>query len=528
MAVPAPPQQAAGASQPDADADRIRAKVQAARANKQAVQGANPASAQAGPKKGQAAGATNIDAIRNEGLTGRQLRLARRVAQKNGINATSDYEAVKLLRERGIDPFKASGALQLVPQEQTGTALAPAQTTQVAQPAPAGGSEAEMRAAAILQMQRDIARRRRNNMFRVFGRLGVFVFLPTALLGIYFAFLATPMYGTKSSFIIQTNEPSAGGGGGGLGGMFSGGALATIQDSIAVQGYLTSRDAMLRLEEEQGFKRHFQDPELDIITRLPPDASNEDAYKLYKKHVKIGFDPTEGIVNLEVIAASPEASQRFSNTLVAYAEQWVSDLSQRLRTDQMRGARESFEDAENKRLAAANRLVTLQTELGEIDAESSIAAAQGRISNFETELEEKRIELQAQLANRRPNEARVDGLETDIFFLQQSIDAQKTRLLEAEDGGASLASIQAQIQIAQIDLQTRDTMLQSAVEALESARVSADRQARYVAISTPPTAPDTATYPRVFENTFVSFLVFAGIYLMISLTSSILREQVAS
>ena len=43
----------------------------------------------------------------------------------------------------------------------------------------------------------------------------------------------------------------------------------------------------------------------------------------------------------------------------------------------------------------------------------------------------------------------------------------------------------------------------------------------------PPIAPDRPTYPRSFENTVLAFLVFAGIYLMVSLTAAILREQVS-
>ena len=35
-----------------------------------------------------------LAAIRKEGLTGRQLRLARRVAQKQGLAATSDFDAL--------------------------------------------------------------------------------------------------------------------------------------------------------------------------------------------------------------------------------------------------------------------------------------------------------------------------------------------------------------------------------------------------------------------------------------------------
>ena len=48
---------------------------------------------------------SEIDAIRREGLTGRQLRLARRMAQLNGLPATSDFDAVRLLRLQGLDPF---------------------------------------------------------------------------------------------------------------------------------------------------------------------------------------------------------------------------------------------------------------------------------------------------------------------------------------------------------------------------------------------------------------------------------------
>ncbi|MEM9435853.1 MAG: capsule biosynthesis protein [Pseudomonadota bacterium] len=461
--------------------------------------------------------------------------MARRVAQKNGIAATSDFEAVKLLREAGIEPFQAAGALELVVPNTADTAAALADKVQLPQTVPGKGGNtlstpmdpAEVRATEIRAIQQDIARRRQRKLMLLFTRLAIFVGLPTLAFGYYFAFMATPMYATKSAFLIQQNEGSAGGASG-LAGMFGSNQLATVQDSIAVQGYLKSREAMLRLNEDHGFKSHFQEQELDAITRLSEDATNEDAYKVYQRHVKIGYDPTEGIINMEVIAATPEASQVFSNALISYAEGQVSDLSLRLRNDQMRGARESFAEAEQKRQEAAQRLVALQTELQTVDATGVIASSQARIAQFETQLEEKRIELQAQLANRRPNQARVDGLESDIRFLEQSIASQRARLTQAGEGGDSLASIQAQIQIAQIDFTTRDVMLQQALQALESSRIAADRQVRYIAISTPPTSPDTATYPKVFENTFLAFLIFAGIYLMVSLTASILREQVSS
>jgi capsular polysaccharide transport system permease protein len=43
-----------------------------------------------------------------------------------------------------------------------------------------------------------------------------------------------------------------------------------------------------------------------------------------------------------------------------------------------------------------------------------------------------------------------------------------------------------------------------------------------------PIAPDAATYPRALENTALALLIFSGIYLMLSLTAAILREQVST
>jgi len=58
--------------------------------------------------------------------------------------------------------------------------------------------------------------------------------------------------------------------------------------------------------------------------------------------------------------------------------------------------------------------------------------------------------------------------------------------------------------------------------------MEANRQVRYLTTSVEPVASEKASYPRTFENTILALLIFGGIYLMISLTASILREQVTS
>jgi capsular polysaccharide transport system permease protein len=82
--------------------------------------------------------------------------------------------------------------------------------------------------------------------------------------------------------------------------------------------------------------------------------------------------------------------------------------------------------------------------------------------------------------------------------------------------------------VAEADAETRQMMLAQALQSMETARIEANRQARYISLSVAPVAPDEAAYPRAFENTVVAALIFAGIYLLISMTAAILREQVSA
>jgi capsular polysaccharide transport system permease protein len=112
--------------------------------------------------------------------------------------------------------------------------------------------------------------------------------------------------------------------------------------------------------------------------------------------------------------------------------------------------------------------------------------------------------------------------------MKNKISELRSQLTESTSDGQSIARIGSELAMAQINLETRTLMLQSSLQQLETARTEANRQTRYLSLGVSPTPPDEATYPRKFENTILAFLIFAGAYLMMSLTASILREQVTS
>ncbi|WP_108721652.1 capsule biosynthesis protein [Neptunicoccus sediminis] len=472
-----------------------------------------------------------IEQIKKENLTGRQLRIARRLAQRHNLSPTSDLDAVRLLRRQGIDPFgRQDMASVLTPVDGAdepgpGVALpATVRKSAISDHKPQVIDD-DSREQEVRKIQRDLVKRRRKRLGILFIKLACYVFLPTLLAGYYFYKVATPMYATYTEFVIQSADAP---GATGASGLFSGSPLETVTDSITVQGYLTSRDAMLRLDEDPGFRQLFQDESIDVLQRLEADATNEDAYKVYKKRVIIGFDPTEGVIKMEVIAPSPEASKAISQALIGYAEEQVDQLTARLRGDQMTGAREIYEEAEAKMEEAYDEVARLQRQTATLDTAGENALIMGQIGELESQLTAKQLELARLRANTRPNVTKVRVLEDEITLLQGKVDEKRNEVSQGVGSNDSLVNINAELNKAQSKLVVRQQLVAAALQNLESARVEASRQTRYISRGVSPVTPDKATYPRAFENTLLALIVFAGIYLMLSLTVSILREQVTT
>jgi capsular polysaccharide transport system permease protein len=467
-----------------------------------------------------------IALIKQENLTGRQLRIARRLAQKHGLQTTSDLDAVRVLRNKGIDPFQSSNNMLKIAAGNSGGPQAnlPA-TVRRSEVAEARPIDEVDRQIEIRKIQKDLVKRRRRRIAALVTKLICFIAIPTILAGYYFTRVATPMYASFTEFVIQKSDnPSLGAGAS----LLSGSMLDNIQDSVSVQGYLSSRDAMLRLDEDYGFKHAFQGEKIDALQRLDNDATNEAAYRNYKKRVRIGFDPTEGIIKMEVVTPNPEQSYTFSKALIKYAEQKVDLLTERLRKDQMQGADESYQNAEMKFSEAQDRVVELQEALGVIAPDGEIAAQMSLIQQIDSDIQLRRLELVELLDNPRPNATKVAVLKKSIESRKNLVAELRDEMTTGNNGELSLAMITAQLQAAQSQLLMRRELLGASLLRLETSRVEVNRQTRYLSMSVSPVKPDEATYPKAFENTLLAFVVFAGLFLMVSLTASILREQVTT
>ncbi len=467
--------------------------------------------------------AASQSAVQAEGLTGAQLRNASRLARRHGLTVADPFEAVEQLRKLGHDPFEPANPLRLVVDnavrrvEQASIAVAPAKS-------PAQKADEARHELELARIRAEISRRRAHRATRLGFRLYVWIVVPTLAALFYYSQVATPLYATRAEFLVQTSA----GGGGGLGGLLPGLGLGGAPEAVAVQSYILSVEAMQRLDAEHGFVAHFSAEDIDPVTRLGPEATLEDAHKLYTKRVRVGYDPTEGIVRLQVLAADPQTAVAFANVLVGYAEEVVNNLSLRQRQDRLAGARANLRDAEAEVAAARGNVLALQEQRGIVNAEAELGALMAQISAYEMQLGEKRLELAALNDNPQPNTARVGAAERRIAHLTASIDSLRATLTASRPNQSSLAQMSTDLHVAEAALTMREALLQEAVQQLHQAEASAASQVGYLSLNVAPVTPQSAAYPRVATNTALAFLIFTGLYLLVTLTVSVLKEQIAS
>ena len=203
-------------------------------------------------------------------------------------------------------------------------------------------------------------------------------------------------------------------------------------------------------------------------------------------------------------------------------------MTLRPREDSMAGARANYEAAEQRRADALAAWLKIQEDVQQIDPIGETSARTAQISGLETQRQQLQLELQTRLDVRRPNEAQVSSLRSQIAGIETLIAQLRSDMTNDSAVGGSLAAKNTELRTAEENYTFQTLQVQSALAQMEAAQIEASRQVRYLSVGVEPVAPDEPTYPRAFENTLLAFLIFAGIYLMLSLTASILREQVTS
>lgn len=342
--------------------------------------------------------------------------------------------------------------------------------------------------------------------------------LPTLLVSIYMAFIASDRYAVETQFAVRGQDvpmlDTAG-----LMGALGGAPTQTTSDSYIVADYLVSTQLVAELDQLLDLRAMYDQPGIDLFSRLNSSAPIEDLAEYWARKTQVYFDSTKSTITLEVSAYTPDEARRISEEAMRLASLLVNRLSEESRADALRGATADVERAEFRLRVIREEMQSFREQQSIADPITSAGSAQELITQLQAEISRIETELTSARSFMNEDAPSIVFLNAQKRALENQLVAARSAIGEAtldSDGQQpqnSLSNSVARMISGFEELETEREFAQQAYVAsmasLERARAEADRKQRYLAVFVNPRTPELATYPLVIRGIFLTLLLSA-------------------
>ena len=375
----------------------------------------------------------------------------------------------------------------------------------------------------IEKTRKKIERDRIARFVRFRRRVALYIGLPTLLAIIYYGLIATNYYEANAAFIVQSNEsnftPS-------ITGLIDVGPVSgTAQESYAVREFILSRELMFKLENEHGFSEHYKGRIWSPSELFDAIFTGTQLYDLYSRKVKVALDPADGILRLSVLARTPQDAKRFAAAIIAYSEEMVNGLSQRIIDGQLAFARSEVEDAKLSLQAARRQLVDIQLKRGELNPLETATGVYSLIGELEKQLLEAETQRSVLLSTTRADAPQVRALATKISALRRQLKDAKARLIDDKEQKGTIGAAVTDVEYAKVDLDIAQQVWTAALQRLETAAAKANQQQRYLSTVVAPSLEEDSTEPSFFMNVLLILVLSIIGFSMITLFGAAVKEH---
>ena len=345
------------------------------------------------------------------------------------------------------------------------------------------------------------------------------VILPTLFATIYYGIFASDIYTSESKFVVRSpkQQQSSSSLGAMLAGATGGGVSMALGEVATVGEYISSRDALEKLQNVLNVAGTWGSSKVDLLNRFDPwgwNDSSEALFEYYPRRVTVSSNPLAGITLLSASSFDPENALKINMFLLKEAERLINDLNDRAREDLIKFASNEVKAAEDKAKAAATALSDFRHKEAVVDPEAQTQMHFDRIARLQEELGNIRSQL-VQLRTFAPQSPHPASLEVRAKSLEREISEEMEKI---SGGEHSLARKAAEYQRLQLDREFADQQLAATLTSLETARNEAQRQQLYLETISKPSVPDHATRPLRVRGIFTTLalsLIAWGIIAML-------------
>jgi BexC/CtrB/KpsE family polysaccharide export inner-membrane protein len=350
------------------------------------------------------------------------------------------------------------------------------------------------------------------------------VVAPTLLVTLYYLFVAAPLYVSEARFVVRSRnqtQPAA------LGSLLQGVGVALAPgetDAYEVHEYMVSRDAAHDLTHAHDLRELLARPEADVLARFPrpfEGQSFENLYRSYRRFVTVGYDSQTGISTLRVEAFRPGDARDIAAALLDGGEALVNRLNDRAAADAVAQAQRQVLEAETHAVEAEGNLTAFRNAERLIDPQRSSISGIDLLGKLEAQLASMRAE-RAGLAASAPESPQLPVLDRRIAAFAAQLESERTRIAGEADSLAPKVGEYERLTLAR-DLAVKS--VETAVGALEAARLEARRKQLYLERVVSPDLPDKAERPQRLLTILKVLVTTLLAYAIVSLVVAGLREH---
>lgn len=334
------------------------------------------------------------------------------------------------------------------------------------------------------------------------------VAVPTALAGVYMAFIAADQYHSSTAFAVRSIDGKVSGD---LLGMFTQGAggSTTGSDSYMLLDYIRSERMVEAVSKTVDLEQAFARRGADFFYAMAPGLPIEDRLEYWENMVKINYDHTSSILNLSVNAFDPQTAQAIADAIIVESERLINDLSLESRNGVLKASQEEVALAETRLSNARVSLRNFRDVTQEADPVEAAKLAAQLVGTLEQQLTQLKTELTAAQTRMATNSPRIRVITTQISSLEKQLEQEKQRFGSGTSGNSQSSDVATRIlnyEALETEREFAEKAYTAALSGLEKARIDANNQQRYLATFIQPTLSQMAQYPSRAMNVALVFL----------------------
>ena len=346
----------------------------------------------------------------------------------------------------------------------------------------------------------------------------VMIAVPNIGAAIYYGLIASDQYVSEARFTVRGGAAPKLDSVAALTGVP---AIQIIQDTEIVINFIESRAIVEQLDRKFDLRKIFNRSGVDGFSSFNPKKPIEKLVRYWKTMVNTSVQMPSGIVVLTVRAFTPEDATRIARGILEASENLINDMNDRMRQDAVTLSELEQERAGERLTQARIALEKARNDEGMLSAENTADAVNGLITSARSDLLKMQQEYETQIHNVSVDAPQMRYLQTRIDAATEQIAMLQAKLTNPSEKGnvRTISNVMSKLDYLELNRQISEKLYNSAIAALERARLSSESKMLYINSFIQPVLPQEARYPRrvmilcgVAAVSLLSWGLFCGLF----------------